>query len=596
MILSDDKIIEFCKPYAGVPDSRLRNVLESIEYVVNNNIDGDLVEIGVLRGGCIIAMAMKCIQMGVDRKIHLYDTFTGLTEPTDVDVSIAGVTGKDLIENIDPCICNIETVKKNIFTTGYSNFEFHIGDILQTDITKIPKIALLRLDTDWYESTKFELEHFYPHVVENGIVIVDDYGEWLGSKKATDEFMKINKGINFKHADFACIYWTVKRNKTAIVTLVIGKNYQDMFDLYFRPSVSAYCDKYNIDLITITEPFEPYDHKSDLCCQKILIPSQDWAQKYDAICVIDSDILISPYAKNIFDEVTDDKILFANPVSYHDDFYSWIYGYKNKLVNDEYKNSDEKNKMNYLKGANVYTDGDDLTNIKIINEGMVVCKPKYHGEYLKEIYESHDFKKERLNQVGRDNTFLASGEIWWWYKVMMDNKHRYIDNKYNNGWNYYRRLHIEPFDDPQSVIIPTKNYIENSYFCHIGDREYIDMIHFVDKVYFRKPDTTLVVKCGPVDTLGWLLTAYIRAKKFKDIYIVCKDDSAEKVLKSQFPRIQYVNFFPNEMYKFVTEVPDIKGRIIECDSDWIKYKDFQCIIDLFHEDRNDNDLIKVVYH
>lgn len=67
--------------------------------------------------------------------------------------------------------------------------EFVIGPVEETLITKVPeRIALLRLDTDWYESTRAELEYLYPRLVVGGVLIVDDYGHWKGARKAVDEY------------------------------------------------------------------------------------------------------------------------------------------------------------------------------------------------------------------------------------------------------------------------------------------------------------------------------------------------------------------------------------------------------------------------
>ena len=57
------------------------------------------------------------------------------------------------------------------------------------------QIALLRLDTDWYESTYHELEHLYPRLADGGILIVDDYGHWQGARQAVDDYFR-NHGID----------------------------------------------------------------------------------------------------------------------------------------------------------------------------------------------------------------------------------------------------------------------------------------------------------------------------------------------------------------------------------------------------------------
>ncbi len=377
--------------------------------------------------------------------------------------------------------------------------------------------------------------------------------------------------------------------KNAIVTFAIGKQYEDMYNNIFRPSVENYCKKFDIDLIVVTEPFETFEEKQALCCQKLLICSQPWAEKYDAICWLESDILISPYAPNVFDQVTDDKILFVKHSPYNDDFYENIWRIKNNIeVSDD--------KVKYYKDLNLYEEGHDISNVFYINEGVTVFQPKHHKEYLENMYRNHDFKQYKPSQSGKDGTFSAVRETWWWYQIMIENKHRFIDYKFNSLWNYYRRMHLEPFDDTNSLLLPIKNYIENSFFCHIGDRENIDMIHFIDRAYFRKFDTTLVVNCKAVDDLGWLFVSYIRAKKFKNVYIVCSDDSARNYIYQNFPRFQNGYYLPDNFYTFVNECPRLEGRVITCDSDWTRYKDLQYIIDLFYEDKNDNDLIKVVYH
>lgn len=379
--------------------------------------------------------------------------------------------------------------------------------------------------------------------------------------------------------------------KNAIVTFAIGQKYEDMYRTFFRPSVETYCKKYDIDLVVLTEPIEKFEEKQALCCQKLLICSQEWASKYDAICWLESDILISPSAHNIFDNVTDDKILFVDHEPYNDFFYMWMWRNKYKIEKVDYKEyltTGDQKWRDMLKDLEL-EDG----NSRYVNEGVTIFQPKYHAEYLKELYRNHDFEKYKPSQIGLDNTFHAVREIWWWHKVMSDNKHRFIDHKYNSLWNYYRRIHLEPFDDQQSLVIPIKNYIETSYFCHIGDRENIDVIHFVDKVYHRNMDTTLVIKCTNAADLSWLFISYIRAKHFRNIFIVCKDDSAKQFIYQHFPRMQNAWYLPNNLYTFVNEIPIIDGRVIECDSDWIKHKDVQYFLDLCYEDKNESEHVYI---
>ena len=156
--MNDSDIIAFVKPYTCVSYERLQNVLTLVERVVKENIPGDLAEVGVWKGGVVMAMALKCKQLGVTRTIHLYDTFSGMTQPTDRDVDLGGNRASDIFDRVK-CDIGLEEVQRNLRFVDYPNVVYHIGDITKSDISEFPKFALLRLDTDWYESTKFELTY-----------------------------------------------------------------------------------------------------------------------------------------------------------------------------------------------------------------------------------------------------------------------------------------------------------------------------------------------------------------------------------------------------------------------------------------------------
>jgi O-methyltransferase len=167
----------------------------AINYVLDRNIPGDIVECGVWRGGSslLAALIMKARNIS-DRKLYLYDTFQGMTPPTEFDVYKRGNTGLEMMEqysdDIGWCYALLDDVKAAF---SVHNFEFEInfiqGDVIET-LTKIKPetISVLRLDTDWYESTAAELEQLYPRLSTGGVLIVDDYGSWEGSRKATDDY------------------------------------------------------------------------------------------------------------------------------------------------------------------------------------------------------------------------------------------------------------------------------------------------------------------------------------------------------------------------------------------------------------------------
>jgi hypothetical protein len=120
-----------------------------------------------------------------------------MSEPTEADVDISG-TGADLMylqhatdQGNDWCRAGIEDVRANMASTGYPMDRVHfvkgkVEDTLESNDTG--PIALLRLDTDWYESTAEEMRVLYPRLAVGGPLVLDDYGFWKGSRKAVDEY------------------------------------------------------------------------------------------------------------------------------------------------------------------------------------------------------------------------------------------------------------------------------------------------------------------------------------------------------------------------------------------------------------------------
>ncbi len=192
------------KPYTMTTPERIASLCNAVNYLVKNNIQGDFVECGVWRGGSTMAAIDTLIKAGdTKRNIYLYDTFEGMSEPTELDKVFTG-TGADELMNSsqkeDPtsvwCYSALEEVQANVGRLKYPKQLIHYvkGKVEDSIPQTLPgKIALLRLDTDWYESTKHELEHLYPLLVPGGVIIIDDYGHWEGARKAVDEYIEGNK-------------------------------------------------------------------------------------------------------------------------------------------------------------------------------------------------------------------------------------------------------------------------------------------------------------------------------------------------------------------------------------------------------------------
>ena len=194
----DVAVMESALPYTMVSRARLWSAVNAVKYVVSAGICGDVVEAGVWRGGCSFAMASTLHRMGDgNRGIWLYDTFDGMTAPTVRDVEIAsGEEAAVILERVNDkstywARAQRDQVARLLSESGVASERLHLvrGDVRETLPSAAPEaIAVLRLDTDWYESTRWELETLYDRVSVGGVIIIDDYGHWEGARAAVDEF------------------------------------------------------------------------------------------------------------------------------------------------------------------------------------------------------------------------------------------------------------------------------------------------------------------------------------------------------------------------------------------------------------------------
>jgi O-methyltransferase len=188
-----------CQRFSMTSAERLYALYRATQYVLDANVPGDFVECGVWRGGSVMVMAHALLQrQAVDRKIYLYDTFKGSPPPSNADVKRLGMVPASRSwrqrragdgSNMD--YCTLAEVRRNILSTGFPGDRVILveGRVEETIPGVVPeKIALLRLDTDWYESTRHELNHLFPVLERRGVLIVDDYGDWTGARAAVDEY------------------------------------------------------------------------------------------------------------------------------------------------------------------------------------------------------------------------------------------------------------------------------------------------------------------------------------------------------------------------------------------------------------------------
>jgi len=178
---------------------RIIGLIRAVRYVVQQDIDGAIVECGVWKGGSMMAAARTLLNLGVaDRDLYLFDTFQGMTAPTGRDTSpefgsAQAIWTRKRSRDEDWVSSPLDEVKRNMASVGYpaERTRYIVGPVEQTVPEDAPaRIALLRLDTDWYESTLHEMIHLYPRLTRGGVLILDDYFTWSGSGQAVDEYLE----------------------------------------------------------------------------------------------------------------------------------------------------------------------------------------------------------------------------------------------------------------------------------------------------------------------------------------------------------------------------------------------------------------------
>jgi hypothetical protein len=195
-------VVDTIKPYTTTTVEQQWAFISALKYVHMKGIAGDIVDCGVWKGGNLILAGLVGQKLGSRWQIWGYDTYEGMSEPSELDIRIEGGTSakKQFTEGQRDAYnawyySPLEEVSSNIKQCGLdlSNYRFVKGKCEET-LTRaenLPdKISVLRLGTSWYESTSKELEILFPRLAKHGVLIFDDYGHWVGAKKAVDEYFR----------------------------------------------------------------------------------------------------------------------------------------------------------------------------------------------------------------------------------------------------------------------------------------------------------------------------------------------------------------------------------------------------------------------
>lgn len=203
-------LYEECRSYSMTSIERLFDLYKSVEYIVKAGVPGSVVECGVWKGGSMMLAAMSLIKFGhTGRELVLYDTFEGHPKPRDIDANVS-IFGGDGAKRWTPGWgkVSLEVVAENMHRTEYPMERVRLVKGLVEDTLNVPanvpeSIAIARLDTDWYDPAKVELEVLWPRVSIGGFLIIDDYGHYKGQRQAVDEYFS-DKPVKLTRIDYSC--------------------------------------------------------------------------------------------------------------------------------------------------------------------------------------------------------------------------------------------------------------------------------------------------------------------------------------------------------------------------------------------------------
>lgn len=208
-----EELYDRVKPLSMLPVERLFDLYQATRYVDKAGIAGDIVEVGVWRGGAIGLAALASDQ---DRMCVGFDTFSGHFEPQPGELDI---WGNDMRERwqaetdggLHPwAAVSANTVRSDLKSLGIDDTKIRLieGDVKDTARSWNDRmISILRIDCDWYPESLATLECLYPHVAQGGVLICDDYGHHSGQRRAVDEYFE-GTAIRFSRIDYSCVVAT----------------------------------------------------------------------------------------------------------------------------------------------------------------------------------------------------------------------------------------------------------------------------------------------------------------------------------------------------------------------------------------------------
>jgi O-methyltransferase len=163
--------------------------------IVGSRVDlsqsGAVVECGTWQGGMSAALVEFC---GHDRRYCFFDSFQGMPPAKEIDGAAALSWQADVDSPYyrDNCRSSRATFEDTIGRTGINKSKVMVVQGFFEDTlpnVDVPDILVLRLDADWYDSTKVCLEKFWDKLLPGGLLLIDDYYMWDGCAQAVHDFL-----------------------------------------------------------------------------------------------------------------------------------------------------------------------------------------------------------------------------------------------------------------------------------------------------------------------------------------------------------------------------------------------------------------------
>ncbi len=171
-------------------------------------VEGCIVECGTWRGGMIAGIADV---LGSWRSYYLCDSYAGLppAKKIDGDAALKWQADTSGAAYFDNCAASEDDARSAMAMSAARDYTILKGWFAETlpQFPQVP-IALLRMDADWYESTKCILENLGPRVVPGGLILIDDYYTWEGCAVAVNEFAARNK-------------WRIRQNRYGVCYIAL---------------------------------------------------------------------------------------------------------------------------------------------------------------------------------------------------------------------------------------------------------------------------------------------------------------------------------------------------------------------------------------